>query len=136
MTARRNIIAVGFALAWLLILRAGADCPPPPGFVWLLPVLVGIAVLVHWRLPMYERMKCAATPWRLLRVAAEGAVTGLLLAIALHVTRTPDPIHSGPTGTDVAIWIAVLAAFGCANALLVYSVAPSKRPHAGQKSGV
>ena len=42
-----------FFLFWLVVLYAGADHPPPPGFVALVLLDLAVAALVYWRVPVY-----------------------------------------------------------------------------------
>jgi hypothetical protein len=114
---RAAAIAVGFGLAWLLILLAGADHPPPPGFLWLLPWLALAGVIVWRRVPAYAAWRTEAWPWRVPRVLAEGLLVGLALglaALALHAPAGPERL------TDRLIWLAVLAALGAVNGVVVY----------------
>jgi len=118
------LTATGLALAWLFILLVGADNPPPAGFFWLLPVLCAFAFVVYWRQPTYARLKQLAVRRRWLQVLSEGTFVGLALAFVLHVARLPDLPIRRPTGSDFIAWMLVLAAVGCANACLVYLLAP------------
>ncbi len=47
------VFAVLFFLFWILVLLAGADKPPPPGFLWIFLVVAVSAVVVFWRIPTY-----------------------------------------------------------------------------------
>jgi hypothetical protein len=121
---RQLLTTSSLAFAWLGILLAGADHPPPIGFVWLVPVLLAFALLVYWRLPAYARLKQDAVPWRWLRVLIEGSFAGLVLATVLHVTPLPGLPFIRPAVSDFAVWMLVIAALGSANALLAYLLAP------------
>lgn len=135
MISRQLLTASCLAFAWFGILLAGADHPPPVGFIWLLPVLLVFALLVYWRLPAYARLKQLAAPWRRLRVLTEGAFAGLVLAIVLHVTRLPGLQTVRPTGSDFAVWMLVISALGSANALLVYLLAPRSNSDSKHRNG-
>ena len=50
-------IATFFCLAWLLVLLAGADHPPPVGFLGILPLLPVGVLLAHWRVTRYPDWK-------------------------------------------------------------------------------
>jgi hypothetical protein len=120
---RATVIAVAFAVAWLLILLAGADHPPPLGFLWLLPMLLVGALLVYWRATAYAMWKSQSRPWRVGRVIAEGMVAGLVVAIVLRaVPWSGEPgIRVSATGTF--IWLVVVGAIGSANAFVAYFLA-------------
>ena len=124
MKQRRRRTAVGFGLVWLLVALAGADHPPPLGFLWLLPVLMAMAGLVYWRWPHYARWKAQAAAWRALRVTGEGAVAGVALAVVLGACRTPAMQAPQPSAVDVGIWFLVLVMLGIGHAWLVYGLAP------------
>ena len=48
---RRWWIASTFFVVWLLVMLAGADKPPPLGFVWVVAGLVVICVAIGLALP-------------------------------------------------------------------------------------
>jgi len=118
------IIAVLFFFVWLAILYAGADHPPPPGFIVVLLLDLVAALLVFWRMPYYLDWMETGQSHRLLWVVRDGLVAGAALAL---LTMLAAPIlGSGEpavilTIRDRAIWFAVLAAVGIANALAIYS---------------
>jgi len=117
---RATAIALGLACTWVLILLAGADHPPPPRFLLVLPfVLVG-ALLVYWRAAQYAGWKSQRRPWRVGRVIGEGALAGL--ALGGIIAALPGPVEPGVhiSGADVLLWLAVMGAVGSVNALLVY----------------
>ena len=122
------INAALFFVFWLVVLWAGADHPPPPRFVALIPLILLAAGLVYWRVPAYLGWMAAGEHGRLLRVAGEGAAAGLLFA-ALGILLSLL-LGSGATGVEkalssaaaIALWFAVLAAVGAGNALTIYFV--------------
>jgi hypothetical protein len=65
---------------WLLLALAIADFPPPRGFVIVLLVLLGCALLVYLRVPVYLHWRAEGAKGRSLRVARDGLLGG---AIAL-----------------------------------------------------
>ena len=117
---RAAVIAVALSLAWLFILLAGADHPPPLGFLWLLPILLVGAVLVYWRAVAYAMWNAQAGAWRIGRVIAEGAVGGLIVATVLQAIPSSGQTGVRVSGPDTLIWLAVLAAIGSINAAVVY----------------
>jgi FtsH-binding integral membrane protein len=120
---RAAFIAAGFCLAWLIILLAGADHPPPVGFVALFPFLLVGGLLVYWRMPVYADWKSVSRPLRILRVIAEGSAAGLGVAVGLLVVPLNGEPSIRPSGVDVFIWLAVLGALGATNALITYILA-------------
>lgn len=120
---RAAVIAVANALAWLLILLAGADYPPPLGFLWLLPVLLVGTPLVYWRATAYAIWKSRSRPWRVSRVIAEGTVAGLVVAIVLQAVPWSGEPSIRVSGADAFIWLVVLGAVGSVNALVAYLLA-------------
>ena len=89
-TRRAAAIALGLACTWLLLLLAGADHPPPPRFVSVLPVLLVAALLVYWRAAGYARWRSQRRPWRVGRVIGEGALAGVALGGILAALPGPD----------------------------------------------
>ena len=64
-----RINAVGFFTFWLPVLLAGADKPPPVGFLWIALVVALSAVVVYRRiLPISSgfepRSRVACCTWR------------------------------------------------------------------------
>lgn len=124
-------MALGTFGFWLVVLYAGADHPPPAGFIWYVLLDAIAAWLVYLRAPTYIRWALARKPLRKLRASRDGASVGLLFAtIALLLPGTGEPdVH--PSLSDRAIWYAVLAAIGAASAAVTYllSAAVYKRFH-------
>ena len=127
-------IAVAFFATWLTILYAGADHPPPIGFLWLLPLVTACAVAVYLRVPVYASWAHSLRPGRIPRVLVEGVSAGILVGlIALLFPFTGEPSNAARHVADVVIWLAVLAAVGTANAVLVYAL--SSVLHQGRREG-
>jgi hypothetical protein len=120
---RAKVIAAAFAFGWLLILLAGADHPPPPGFLWVLPIVVAGALLVYWRATAYATWKSRPRPRRIGRVVAEGAVAGLAVAGVLHAVRWIGDPSIPVAGADAFTWLVVLGAIGSVNALVAHLLA-------------
>jgi hypothetical protein len=76
-----DINATVFFFFWLLVLLAGADFPPPRGFLWLIVVVALCSVVVFWRIPTYIDWYRTLRPGRLRRVVLEGAAAGLVVAV-------------------------------------------------------
>jgi hypothetical protein len=116
-------IALGLACTWLLALWAGADHPPPPRFVSVLPVVLVAALLVYWRAARYARWRSQRRPWHVVRVIGEGALAGVALGGILAALPGPKEPGVPITGAAVLLWLAVMGAVGIVNALLVYLLA-------------
>ncbi|MEA3336704.1 MAG: hypothetical protein U9R25_12390 [Chloroflexota bacterium] len=114
------VIAAGFFIVWVGILYAGADHPPPFGFLWLVLLCLLAAGIVYLRVPTYANWSATGRRFRLLRVFLDGIVAGLLFALVpLLFNRGGEP-DAQPTWVDHMIWFAVLAGVGAANAMLIY----------------
>ena len=79
-TKLRNLNAVNFFLFWLVVLYAGADHPPPPGFVAVVLLDLAAAALVCWRVPVCWTWSATRGCRALSRVVRDGLITGLLFA--------------------------------------------------------
>ncbi len=124
MTTKRIslIIALGFFFVWLAVLYAGADHPPPPGFLWIVLFDAIAAAVVYWRVPAYMDWSAQGAKGRWPRVALDGIVAGLIFA-ALATALQPnggEPSVPPPGWSDRAIWFAVLAVVGLFNAVVIY----------------
>jgi hypothetical protein len=115
-----RINAAVFFFLWLVVLLAGADKPPPIGFLWLVPVVALSALVVYWRIPTYIQWSQTQRPGRLLRVALEGFTAGLVVA-------TPFALFGGGGSTPMPP-IAYVGAFvilgtmGMLNSLALYVI--------------
>jgi hypothetical protein len=117
--------AVIFFAGWMAILWAGADHPPPPRFLALVPLVLLAAGLVYWRLPVYLRWMETGGAGRLLNVASEGILAGALFAaLGILLSRILGGGEPGvePSAADIILWFIVLAAVGAGNALLIYLI--------------
>jgi hypothetical protein len=119
-----SVIAAGFFFIWLGILYAGADHPPPPGFLLLVVLDLIAAIAVFFRVPAYGGWSGARRRHRIVRVLSEGLVTGLLVAaVVALVPFGGEPSRARPAATYL-IWFAVVGAAGAANALAVQALQP------------
>jgi hypothetical protein len=113
--------AVLFFLFWLVVLLAGADFPPPPGFRWILVAIAAYSAVVYWRVPMYVEWMLSGRPGRYAQVVLDGFVAGLLTALPFALRGSGKPsVSMGPL--DYAIWFAVLAAVGILNSIALYGL--------------
>ena len=114
------ITASLFFILWLGILYAGADHPPPPGFVLVILIDLAASAVIYLRVPVYLNWYINHKKYRLLRICLEGLLAGLMvgmLMILLPGSRQPG---FTPTQLDRFIWLAVLGLVGMANAVFVY----------------
>ena len=116
----RLVIAAGFFIVWVGILYAGADHPPPVGFIWLVLLCLLAAGIVYLRVPTYIKWSATRRRFRLLRVFVDGIVAGLLFALLPLLFNSGGEPGIRPTWVDRMIWFAVLAGVGVANAMIVY----------------
>ena len=115
------INAVVFFIFWLLVLLAGADKPPPLGFIWIILTVVVCATVVYWRVPIYINWVRTRRPGRHWRVLLDGAVAGLLIALPFALKGSGEPsVTMGPV--DYTIWFAVLAVVGMFNSVGIYFI--------------
>ena len=117
--------AVLFFVFWLAVLYAGADHPPPPGFILVVLLDLIAASLVFWRVPYYLDWMQTRQRRRLLWVARDGLIAGLaiaLLAVLASVLFGGGELGVTPSIGDAGIWFAVLAGVGVANSLALYCV--------------
>ena len=114
--------AGSFFLFWLIVLYAGADHPPPRGFLWAVFLDAVAAGLILRRMPTYIAWSSKRKPRRHLLALWDGAGTGLLFAgFCCFIPNTGQPgVHRGPL--DYAIWFAVLMAVGMVNGLGLYAL--------------
>ncbi len=112
------LLALAFFFGWLFVLLAGADHPPPTGFL-LVVVLDAIAgACVYYRVPHYLEWQSVRRPGRLRRVVGDGVLIGLVFASVPVLFGSGEPsVTPGPI--DMVIWFAVLAAIGVMNTMLV-----------------
>lgn len=134
-------IALGFFSGWLLVLYAGADHPPPPGFPVVIVLDLAAAFVVYRRVRVYAEWSRARRPKRWLRLLFEGIVAGLIvagLALVLPFGGEPSILRTAPA---TVVWVVALAVVGAGNALLIYglSAASVKRrsiPRPGKKESI
>jgi drug/metabolite transporter (DMT)-like permease len=119
-TAR--VIAAGFFLGWLGILYAGADDPPPPGFVLILLADLVAAVLVYLRAPTYMGWSRTRRKNRLFLASLDGLAAGLVLALVAILLPGGGEPSVQPAAIDHVIWFAVLGGVGAANTILIYGL--------------
>ena len=116
-------IAIGFFVTWLGILLAGADFPPPVGFLWIVFLDVIAAALVYVRVPTYLKWLDSRKKGRLLFSLLDGLAIGLVFALTtMLLPGGGEPSLPPPNLLDRLIWCVILGAIGAANAGLVYFI--------------
>lgn len=105
---RRTVVSAGLFLVLVAVGLAGADKPPPPGFlVWVL--LAGVvSLVVWWRAPSLKRP---------VQAARDGAVVGLLLGI-LAALSPGEPSVQVPLWMKAAVVVGITA-LGALGGLLI-----------------
>ena len=117
--ARGN--AIVFFFFWLVVLLAGADKPPPIGFLWIALALALSALAVYWRIPTYVELFQTQQPGRLLRVALEGFLAGLVVATPFALFGRGEPSIAIQPIAYVG-WFAILGLMGMLNSLTLYLI--------------
>ena len=116
-----GINAVGFFLFWLVVLLAGADRPPPIGFLWLVPVIALSALVVYWRIPSYIQWSKQKKRGRLLHVTLEGFLAGLVVAAPFVLFGSGEPTVPMQY-IDYVGWFAILGIMGMLNSFTLYVI--------------
>ena len=116
-TAR--ITAIIFFVLWLGVMYAGADHPPPPGFILFIIFNLAASWIIYFRVPVYCDWHKNRKSNRLLRISVEGLLAGLAIALITMLTSGGEPSVT-PTPIDKVIWFAILGTVGIVNAIFVY----------------
>ena len=113
-------IAIGFFVIWLGILLAGADFPPPVGFLWVIFLDVVAALLVYIRVPTYITWLDNRKKGRFLHALLDGFIIGLVFALTtMLLPGGGEPSLPPPYLIDRLTWFAVVGVVGAVNAGLV-----------------
>ncbi|MCB0132087.1 MAG: hypothetical protein KDD78_14610 [Caldilineaceae bacterium] len=116
-----GVNAALFFIFWLLVLLAGADFPPPRGFLWMVLTVALCAGVVYWRVPSYVAWQRTRRAGRYWRVVCDGLIAGLLVALPFVLLGGGEPsVTVRPV--DYGIWFAVLASMGLVNAAALYAI--------------
>lgn len=116
------LLSIGFFIFWLLVLLAGADFPPPPGFIWVILLDLLAALLIYGRAPLYWNWCDSKRRGRKLQVALEGWLVGLLFALLTLLLPGGGEPSVTPGLVDHAIWFGVLGCVGMFNSLGLYGL--------------
>jgi hypothetical protein len=129
-------IALGFFSSWLLVLYAGADRPPPPGFPVVIVLDLAAAFVVYRRVRVYAEWSRARRPKRWLRALFEGIAAGLIVAVLVLVLPFGSEPSIQRSAAATVVWVVVLAVVGGVTALLIYGLgAASVKRRSGPRSG-
>jgi hypothetical protein len=124
-----TVIAVVFFSGWLVILYAGADHPPPPGFIAVVLIDLVAAFVVYRRVPVYAEWARARRPRRWIRALLEGAVAGSIAAGLAWVLPFGGESSIERSATAGLTWLAVVTTIGAANALLIFGLSAATAGH-------
>lgn len=121
----RTIAAVSAGVlfvATVLVGLAGADKPPPPGFLLLVVSLAAVCTLAFTRIAHHLKRRAAGARGSGVRLALEGAAAGIVVMVALGIT---GPASGTPpmSMADRLIGIGVMAAGGALCALAAWGLA-------------
>jgi len=119
-----STVTFGFFVVWFAILLAGADFPPPIGFLWVTLFDLIAAGLVYVRIPTYLNWQDNHKKGSLLCVLFDGLAIGFLFAlIVIWLPGSGEP--SLPPSSSLIpyfIWFTVLSIVGAINSGVVYGV--------------
>ncbi len=103
---------------------AGADKPPPLGFLWIVVGLVVICTGIGLALPWLWRVRDQSSVWSVLwRTTTLGALVGFVLAALFGLGGSGEPSTPPLDEVDYAIWFAVVTIVGTVNGVIVGLVA-------------
>lgn len=123
------LIAGSFGIAWLLVMLAGSDRPPPPGFAVVLAILVALVIAMGLAIPWLWRVQASSGARRVLGYsAALGAAVGLAIAGGLAISGPGEPSTPAPSASATVTWLLVLTLVGALNGALVGGVTMLTRP--------
>jgi len=115
-------LALGFFLFWLSVLLAGADHPPPAGFIWIMVLDLVAAGLVFWRVPFYLHWQANHRAIRIPLAALDGVAIGTVFALVVVLLWGGGESSVQPAVVNYVIWFLVLAAVGAFNSLSIYAI--------------
>ncbi len=117
-------VAITFFCLSITTLLAGADGPPPVGFLWWVGLVLLGAESVRRRIPTYLLWAQNEKSRRWLLCMRDGAFMGLVMAVmAMLMPGTGEPSAPLPQPIDRVIWILVLMAVGMVCSAAVYMTA-------------
>ncbi|MGA7877374.1 MAG: hypothetical protein WCA08_17070 [Desulfoferrobacter sp.] len=127
------ICASGLFVAVVLIGLAGADKPPPPGFLLLVGLIALLCAVAFFRLEAHLAAQTAAG-WRMgMRIGLEGAASGGVTILALSLSGGGESTVVASTESRL-IGAAVVALVGAALALVIWTMAVRLKASLGIRS--
>ena len=119
----------------MLVLLAGADRPPPPGFLALAAVLIALVIAGSFVIPIWWDRGMRLGAWRAALVAAvQGAAVGTLVA-GLFTLAAPDQPGVQPDWTDALAGISIAAIAGALLGIILFAIAWALRSHDSRRPG-
>ncbi len=107
----------------MIILLAGADFPPPPGFILVIVFDLASSLVIYLRMNSYFNWVNHRTEHRLLKVLLDGISAGVVVGLLLILLSSPmEPGIPHATWLDYLIWFLVLSMVGAANSMLIYGM--------------
>ena len=118
----KNAIASAglFFVFWLGIFYAGADHPPPRGFLLVIALVFICAIVVYLRVLTYVEWIRSSKPQRYSYVVRDGLVAGLVVGLLAGVAPGVGEPSVAPSAMDRIIWFAVVAVVGLGNSIAIY----------------
>ncbi|MFN8126022.1 MAG: hypothetical protein U0R64_05890 [Candidatus Nanopelagicales bacterium] len=104
----------------VLVMLSGSDLPPPPGFLWILPIAGVAAILVGLLIPVALRLGDRAGPARaVLAAVGVGVAFGVVVAGLLVIRGSGEPSIPPPGPVGATILVIVTTAVGAIAATVV-----------------
>jgi hypothetical protein len=122
--------SLGLFVVAVAIGLAGADKPPPPGFLILVAALAVLSAVAHLRLVANLRALGDLRWGRFVRIGVEGLLGVVALALSLTVITGGGPEGSTRSG-EIAILCVVVGIVGAVAAVLVWAAALGLRARRG-----
>jgi len=123
--------ASGLFIGTVATAFAGADKPPPVGFLWLVAILAAVCVGVFVRLKRHLAARRAGERRRAGRVGVEGMLAGAGLAVSLAAIGGGEPSVAVPLESRL-LGLAFAAAVGAILALTVWLIAAQLQARFGE----
>ncbi len=115
------IIAAGFFVFWMLALFLIADYPPPPGFIWIIPLVAFCAFVVYLRVNSYKQWSTSRRKGRFFLALLDGLAAGLVLAF-LMVLKGPGQGGIKPQLFDYVFLFFIMSFLGMFNSSIVFAI--------------
>jgi hypothetical protein len=110
---------------------AGADKPPPLGFLWLVTALAAVCYLGFFQLMRRLNARAAGGGWLAARMALEGALAGIAIMLTLMAVGGAEP-QVDVTVTGRLVGAVVFGCAGCLAALAAWLAAAGLQSRFGR----